>query len=146
VFKTIDAGSSWTNDNFGSNVNRFRFFGDSLGYAAGEYVYKYQNSTIGISEVTGFENPISISPNPFTRETAIDFEVLEPGLVSIKIIDISGRRVLNVSQKFDVGNQVYYWDGRSMNGNLVSAGIFKVRIESTKLMGFQKVIKLKSHD
>lgn len=39
VYETRDGGLTWTNLNFGQSINRFRFFGDSVGFAVGKTIY-----------------------------------------------------------------------------------------------------------
>jgi len=69
---TTDGGMTWFDAGIGRNVNRFRFFGDSIGYACGLYVYKY-DKTVGISPISLF-NPEDFYlsqnyPNPFNPVT-----------------------------------------------------------------------------
>jgi len=42
--QTSDAGVNWVNAPFGTNMNRFRFLADTLGYAAGARIYRYSPS------------------------------------------------------------------------------------------------------
>ena len=39
---TTDGGESWQETDFGERLNRFRFIGDNIGYAAGRWLYKLQ--------------------------------------------------------------------------------------------------------
>lgn len=39
VHETRDGGLTWSNVRFGQHVNRFRFFGDSVGFAVGKTIY-----------------------------------------------------------------------------------------------------------
>ena len=39
VHETRDGGLTWTNRGFGEHINRFRFFGDSVGFAVGKTIY-----------------------------------------------------------------------------------------------------------
>jgi photosystem II stability/assembly factor-like uncharacterized protein len=39
VHETRDGGLTWTNVRFGQHINRFRFFGDSVGFAVGKTIY-----------------------------------------------------------------------------------------------------------
>jgi len=43
TYETSDGGSTWRLVNWGEYINRFRMFGDSLGYAVGRTVYKYSS-------------------------------------------------------------------------------------------------------
>jgi len=42
-FETLDAGATWRVVDFGTVINRFQMFSDTLGYAVGKTVYKYSN-------------------------------------------------------------------------------------------------------
>jgi photosystem II stability/assembly factor-like uncharacterized protein len=63
-YKTTDGGLTWAVDNTALNVNRFRFFGDTLGYAAGKLIYKYDAATASTSEFSLQEKAPLIYPNP----------------------------------------------------------------------------------
>ena len=41
---TTDGGESWQETDFGERLNRFRFIGDNIGYAAGRWLYKLQTN------------------------------------------------------------------------------------------------------
>jgi hypothetical protein len=69
-------------------------------------------------------------PNPFNPETSIRFDLPQPGLVQISVVDISGRlvRVL-VSESRIAGSYSVKWDGKDSFGNLVPSGIYICRME-----------------
>lgn len=84
---TYNGGNTWQIDSgFGSliwiqysgnsipNINRFRKFGDTLMYASGNTVYKLNKNQInGVPTVKNTDIPISNYPNPFAKETEIEF-------------------------------------------------------------------------
>ena len=70
TYATTNGGSSWSLANWGYFINRFRFLNDTLAYAVGDRVYKYERST---------------SIVPLTRFAVIgDFGLDGPNLLSVK--------------------------------------------------------------
>lgn len=84
-YKTIDGGITWTPDNFGNTINRFRFLSDTLGYASGEGIYKFNFSSTGISEHHSNSVKISVYPNPLLSELVIN-GTTEEGLIELHSI------------------------------------------------------------
>jgi hypothetical protein len=74
---------------------------------------------------------IVVSPNPFKFATEISFEVPSPGLVSLEVFDVLGRRVEQVVDKeFRAGRHRIGWQASALpNG----AYVLKLR-QGTKLM------------
>ncbi len=75
-------------------------------------------------------------PNPFNPSTTIAYELPEPGFVTIKIYDLSGRLVrILVSEQKNAGMYRVLWDGTSASGAQVAAGVYFYRIEFTGTAG-----------
>jgi hypothetical protein len=71
-------------------------------------------------------------PNPFNPETDIPYRLLQPGEVTLEIIDISGKRVMEIKRGFQIPEQYNIrWDGRDKNGNGLASGIFIYRLIHT---------------
>jgi len=71
------------------------------------------------------------SPNPFHSSAFISFELSEPGFTSIEVYDLSGRIVSTLeNSELAAGEHSVQWDGRSQNGEPVSAGLYFCRIQS----------------
>ncbi|TND08596.1 MAG: Uncharacterized protein FD123_2100 [Bacteroidetes bacterium] len=132
-YKTTNGGLTWSSDNFGTPVNRFRFFGDTLGYAAGRYIYKYNGGPIGIgSWELPAEKPLLVYPNPFSESVTIS-KTWDLKLNAMLVLyDCFGRKVyaqkLNQEQteiiepRLEQGiyfYQVTVSDGKSRTGKLV---------------------------
>ncbi|MDP8241301.1 MAG: T9SS type A sorting domain-containing protein [Candidatus Hatepunaea meridiana] len=74
-------------------------------------------------------------PNPFNNRTIISFNLPTTDLVSLDILDISGREVTNlIDNQFTTGRKIVIW-----NGDYESAGIYFARLSSGKQ---QNMIKL----
>ncbi len=85
-------------------------------------------------ETSGASGPILLwpsSPEPFRGQTAIRFELLEPGPAEVAIYDVAGRltRVL-LSGEQAKGPHAIVWDGRTATGENAPAGTYFSRLRS----------------
>ncbi|UCF06094.1 MAG: hypothetical protein JSV33_03425, partial [bacterium] len=73
----------------------------------------------------------SLSPNPFNPLTEISFETLVSGCITLDIYDVSGRRIGTVALgSFEPGLHRAVWDGRDGSGEIVSSGVYFLRLRS----------------
>ncbi len=98
VLVTTDGGNSWTQTKLGLYANRFRFFGDTLGYCAGNQVYKI---SITWPETVKSGNDISQfsmqnNPNPFHNHTEIHFTLPREEHIALALFDLEGKKILDV--------------------------------------------------
>lgn len=71
------------------------------------------------------------APNPFARETAVRFELPRPVDVSLRIYDVSGRRVRTLARgRRTAGAHQVRWDGRDGSGRRVAGGVYFLRLEA----------------
>ena len=116
-YETTDGGISWTSS-FGSNLNRFRMFGDTLGYASGTTIYKYTTETITSVDKPAPAVPLVTNldqnyPNPFNPQTTIEFTLNEFTHVKLTIHDALGRVVDTIlDENLDQGVYRKHWDAR----------------------------------
>jgi hypothetical protein len=69
-------------------------------------------------------------PNPFNPLTHIVFSVSEPGRVTIRVYDISGRPVRTLVDAWrGTGDHEVSWDGRDNDGREVASGVYFYRLE-----------------
>ena len=83
-------------------------------------------------------------PNPFNSQTIIPYSVGKPGLVTIRLYDISGqliREVVNSSHA--IGEYDIQWDGKDSNGLASSSGVYIVRLENTGYVQTTKIMLMK---
>ncbi len=83
-------------------------------------------------------------PNPFRVQTAIDYQVLSPGMVSLRIYNAAGQLV----KTLDEGNQIpgthsIKWDGRDDSGHAVSNGVYVYRLQAGGVKQTGKMIVLR---
>jgi hypothetical protein len=70
-------------------------------------------------------------PNPFNPNTTISYDVAAPGLVSLRIYDVSGRLVRTLVDEWKgVGRFDQLWDGTDNNGVHVTSGVYFYRMTS----------------
>jgi M6 family metalloprotease-like protein len=99
--------------------------------ASGNYMIRAVYDTLFCAGVTGTPAPsvvASVSPNPFTKEVRLSFDLDRPGRVAIAIYDVAGRRVKAVADRtFGAGPHSLVWDGTDARGERVNAGIYFYR-------------------
>ncbi|MBV6478219.1 MAG: Ycf48-like protein [Ignavibacteria bacterium] len=139
---TTDGGLTWFNSNIGTNVHRFQMFGDTLGFAASQYIYKYGIST-GISFLNS-ETPVNFRlhqnyPNPFNPVTKIKFDVFKTSNVSIKVFDNLGKETaVLLNQKHLPGSYEIEFDGSKLG-----SGIYFYQLEADNFQDVKKMILIR---
>ncbi|MBS1515909.1 MAG: T9SS type A sorting domain-containing protein [Bacteroidetes bacterium] len=130
TYLTTNGGVNWTNNTFGTGINRIRFYSDTLGYASGIGFYKYTADV----NIKIDENNSAISdnfklyqnyPNPFNPTTSINYEVKRTSFVRLIIYNSIGEevRVLKESPE-SIGTYEITWDGRNNSGAEAPSGIY----------------------
>ena len=83
-------------------------------------------------------------PNPFNPSTTIEFAVEKEMAVSLKVFDISGKRVRSLAEEsFPAGKHRLAWDGRDENGSPVATGVYFVKMQAGAKIYTRKMILLK---
>jgi hypothetical protein len=141
-FGTTDGGASWFNANIGQDIMEFFLFGDTLGYACGQYIYKYEK-TNGIiqtsSEVPEKFELLQNYPNPFNPVTHISFSIAERSDVSITIYDITGKLVaLTERRTLAPGKYEYRFEAVNLN-----SGVYICRINAGGTYATKKMMLVK---
>jgi len=71
------------------------------------------------------------TPNPFNPQTAIQFELSQPGSVDLRVFDSRGQLLRTLSAAhLPVGRQSLQWDGRDQRGNSLSSGVYFYQVRS----------------
>ncbi len=135
TFMTTDGGDTWEQLPLDGIINRFRMFGDSLGYAVGSRVYKLAGRvTTDVETEPALPVVAHLAPNypnPFQGSTTIGYIVRDPGPVSLKIYDVLGRPVRTlVDDVLASGSYQAHWDGTDAAGRHVGTGIYVYRLET----------------
>ena len=80
-------------------------------------------------------------PNPFTRSTALQFQLASAQSVTAEVIDLSGHRVrLLVDGVLAAGVHTLAWDGRDAHGAARPPGIYFVRVSDGARVAARKVL------
>ena len=143
---STDGGDSWENAGFGQSLNRIRALGDSVAYAVGDRVYKYQRS---LPTAVEGEMPKVFSldqnyPNPFYPHTTIPYTVPAGTDVKIVIQDALGRQIATLTDRpHEPGRHQIVWDGTDDAGFPVPSGQYFYRLTmgnfvETKAMTLQR--------
>ena len=83
-------------------------------------------------------------PNPFNSQTTIQYQINEPGKVSLKIFDILGKRVRTlVDVEKSPGYYSITWDSRNDDGSDVTSGIYIYELNIKNFCQRKKLIFVK---
>jgi len=78
-------------------------------------------------------------PNPFNNETRISYTVTQPGMVSLKIIDLQGKEVAVVFNKF-VSSGTY---SATIQANNIPGGMYIYKLESEGFVAAKRFVIMK---
>ncbi len=96
-------------------------------------------SQVGVSGFRLFQN----SPNPFTQETVIRYQLAAAAPVSLKIFDRAGQLVRTlVDEVREAGLKSTVWDGRDDRGRSVPSGIYFSRLAVAEFTATKKLVLL----
>jgi hypothetical protein len=83
-------------------------------------------------------------PNPFGRETLVEFDLPEPGALRLEILDIQGRVVRTlIDQVWPGGRHSVTWDGMDDAGRNAAPGVYFVKINAGDFTKTRKVLLMK---
>jgi photosystem II stability/assembly factor-like uncharacterized protein len=146
TYESTDGGESWQLAGFGVHINRFRFLGPSIGYAAGSTVYKYTTST-AVADAPPGSPVITLAqnhPNPFNASTTIAYTLSREADVRVSIVDVQGRRVATlVDASRTPGAHEVRWHARDAAGRPVGTGVYWYRLESGRQVEAGKLMIVK---
>jgi len=86
----------------------------------------------------------SIFPNPFNPSTSISLSVPNNSNLILNVFDIRGRLINSLYDgSIDQGSYTFKWDGQNMKGQMVPAGMYICRAESSGSVVTKKITLLK---
>ena len=112
------------------DVNRFRFYGDSLAYASGHRIYRLDVPRAVSAEASadGAEGFVSVAPNPSRASVQVAYRVAAAGDVRLDVFDVRGRRVASLVRGAQApGDHVATWNPRR-----AAPGLYVVRLQSAR--------------
>lgn len=80
--------------------------------------------------------PFVVSPNPFSTEVTIAFNLEADSPIAIQIMDISGKRIFSYRNDFQQGQHSVQW-----NGEMVPSGIYIVHLETNNFVQTKRLVK-----
>lgn len=95
-----------------------------------------QNQPVSIALLSSPAPPVARTairhayPNPFDRETRVEFTLAQRGAVRVGVYDVAGRHVRTLMDGVqDAGMLTAAWDGHDAHGVRREAGVYMIRIE-----------------
>ena len=80
-------------------------------------------------------------PNPFNPSTTIRFSLAEPGPATLRIYDLSGRRVRTLLDEHRAaGHHDLEWNGRDDSGRRLASGVYFYRLEAGDFRAADKLV------
>ncbi len=115
------------------------FYDEECGYCVWAFVRIDPFLAAQVASPTGVESGnlpshlriVSASPNPFNPTISIRYELPVATLLSIRVIDLSGRTVRTLRSGIELaGRNEVMWDGRNDDGRSVSSGMYFTSLEA----------------
>ena len=110
---------------------------NGLTLTPGGFIELYPSS---VNETTVNKYHLSVSPNPFSSFTQINFTLPGNNNVEIQITDMMGKVVKQFANSFDAGAHTLTWNGADNSGATIASGIYSCRfiaagqVETVKLV------------
>jgi photosystem II stability/assembly factor-like uncharacterized protein len=144
VFYTTNGGTSFDTLRWGRSLRRIIFLNDTLGFAAGYRIYKYQINPIGI-QISSEKIPLGFNlyqnyPNPFNPATTITIDIPLFSVITLEIYDCLGKVVEIPANKMEIKAGKYEFKWKADN---LPSGIYFCRISTEKYSNTVKMILLK---
>lgn len=144
-YMTTDGGETWQPSEIGTRLNRFRFHGDSLGYAAGRTIHKFTRpAATAIAETVVPGSSIgSVFPNPFDDDATLSYALARRDQVVVAVHDVLGRHVRTLRSEIQpAGSHTVTWDGTNQAGRAVTGGIYFLVVKTGASISTSPVVRL----
>ncbi len=83
-------------------------------------------------------------PNPFNPETTIQFSLPKTIHVSLRIYNTRGQEIINlIDTVIPAGRNEAVWDGKNNEGQMVSSGIYFMRLQAGRFTDFKRMTFIK---
>jgi len=140
IYFTQNGGTSWTQQTWGNNLNRFRFLSDTLAYAAGQKIYKMHFSATGIHEIISDAVLGQSYPNPASGSASFEFFVYKASRFKLAVYDLQGKEIAVLFDKFfSYGNKYFTWKPAQ-----IPEGVYMYRLFSDNQAVSKKLIIVKN--
>lgn len=83
-------------------------------------------------------------PNPFNPTTKIQYSISKQTQVDITVFDMLGRKINQlVSEVQPIGNYSIEWNGKDINGNKLSSGVYFYSLQADNITQTKKMLLIK---
>ena len=83
-------------------------------------------------------------PNPFNPRTTIEFNLINPTVVSVKIYNVNGKLIKNlVNDFYNSGTYQVSWNGTDLSGNKVASGVYYYQFQAGNTSLSKKMLIVK---
>ena len=112
----------------------------TIKYVQGQTAVEERRDQLGVNGFNLYQN----YPNPFNQETNIEYSLINPEYIILKIFNIKGQLVRTmVSKHQNSGIHQVSWDGKDSQGNEVSTGIYFYKLKAGDFTQTKKMVLLK---
>ncbi|PKL85467.1 MAG: hypothetical protein CVV22_07865 [Ignavibacteriae bacterium HGW-Ignavibacteriae-1] len=107
-------------------------------------MHDWTNSVTEIDPNATATRIVSVSPNPVSENTTIEFELLNSGNVTIQLVDLIGNELMTLTNDvMKSGTYQINWDGNLTDGNQISSGQYMLRLVSGKVTSVYPIVIVK---
>ena len=86
---------------------------------------------------------VNASPNPFSQDTAVNFDLARQDIVTVAVYDPAGRQLkLLHSARMERGPQRVTWDGTDAAGKPAASGTYYLRVRTSEGTQAVKVVRV----
>jgi hypothetical protein len=83
-------------------------------------------------------------PNPFSRQTTINYQLAGTGRVRLTIYNIAGQKIKTLENKLQpAGTHSVSWNGYDEQGNKACSGVYFIRLQAGEQIATHRSIKIK---
>lgn len=99
------------------------------------YLISYHSRNVTVEPVKVPSPPTGFTlhqnyPNPFNGETAIAFDLPEPGELTLIVTDLLGREIRALARgRCLSGSHRVHWNGANQGGQIVPSGLYLIRLQ-----------------
>ncbi len=112
------------------------------GFDLGAYEFSVPTSVNGQVSQTDFS--MAAYPNPFNGCLTIEYRLLHPARVQVRLYNILGEeRAKLLDKKQPAGNFHYFWNGTSRTGAPLPSGLYLMRFQAGENVRTEKILLLK---
>jgi len=83
-------------------------------------------------------------PNPFNPQCTIQYDIAQPGVITLRIFDADGSLVRTLVHAWrEPGEYTEVWNGRSEDGSALPSGVYVYRLEAGDFAATRKMVLLR---